>query len=640
MRSFLLGIGLFFCFDILASAADNSTQHSTTTQILNAEVDSFINNILAEWNSPGGVAVAVVRMDGQGGWLVETKGYGVAKADGTKLFTVLATGLLISNESLSPPLSWKTRLASVIPDWKFIDSVASAESTITDIMSHRTGLPSHDFGLFLFNDTFRSIIERIQYLKPSLGFREGTQYNNFMYVVLSYLPTVLLPNKPPFGRYVKEHILDPLGMNSSTYSFTVANGTGRMADGFAREKINTTENPLGPGTTRVLPFFFPNSTEDGDTTAGDGGILSTATDMARWLQMLLLEGQHPTTNATIIPTTAFQQAATGVSAWEGNDDFGQLPGAPELSPALYSGGQAQSSYRGHVQFEHEGALLGFHSRVTRYPFDGVGVAIMTNDDAFGPLLKEIIKFRIADEAFKLEPVDWNSRYKTAAQEIELATTESTSTLSPPNATLPFPLTAVQNTIYRNLGYGADIELCGTATGTAQSVHCKALLVHLSTAYPEQIAAADLVWAWDRYLASYVALSHFEGPVFNVSGWIQMPTGNASAPFWAYNSVGGVAEFAVDAGKVAGFGMRGGVWGAADFVDDPQGQTVEERSEAATEVLVRLKALNLFITKHYSSRWSGAAIDAAKKAIFQASALNHGYAECSLRTDRAATDAAE
>jgi hypothetical protein len=47
--------------------------------------------------------------------------------------------------------------------------------------------------------------------------------------------------------------------------------------------------------------------------------------------------------------------------------------------------------------------------VTRYPFDGVGVAIMTNDDAFGPLLKEIIKFRIADEAFKLEPVDWNSR---------------------------------------------------------------------------------------------------------------------------------------------------------------------------------------------------------------------------------------
>lgn len=102
-------------------------------------------------------------------------------------------------------------------------------------------------------------------MKPSLGFREGTQYNNFMYVVLSYLPTVLLPNKPPFGRYVKEHILDPLGMNSSTYSFAVANDTGRMADGFARENINTTENPLGPGTTRVLPFFFPNSTEDGDS---------------------------------------------------------------------------------------------------------------------------------------------------------------------------------------------------------------------------------------------------------------------------------------------------------------------------------------------------------------------------------------
>ena len=58
--------------------ADNST-------ILSPEIDDFVNDILAEWNSPGGVAVAVVRMDGQGGWLVETKGYGIATVNGSKV---------------------------------------------------------------------------------------------------------------------------------------------------------------------------------------------------------------------------------------------------------------------------------------------------------------------------------------------------------------------------------------------------------------------------------------------------------------------------------------------------------------------------------------------------------------------------
>jgi CubicO group peptidase (beta-lactamase class C family) len=56
-----------------------------TGTILTSDIDDFVNNILAEWNSPAGISVAVVRQDGQGGWVVETKGYGNAKADGTKV---------------------------------------------------------------------------------------------------------------------------------------------------------------------------------------------------------------------------------------------------------------------------------------------------------------------------------------------------------------------------------------------------------------------------------------------------------------------------------------------------------------------------------------------------------------------------
>ncbi|KAF8881470.1 hypothetical protein BD779DRAFT_1445471, partial [Infundibulicybe gibba] len=54
----------------------------TSTQILDSGMESFVNRILTGWVSPGGVAIAVVRKSGQGGWHVETQGYGVAKADG------------------------------------------------------------------------------------------------------------------------------------------------------------------------------------------------------------------------------------------------------------------------------------------------------------------------------------------------------------------------------------------------------------------------------------------------------------------------------------------------------------------------------------------------------------------------------
>ncbi|KAJ6569200.1 hypothetical protein B0H19DRAFT_1134831 [Mycena capillaripes] len=117
------------------------------TNILNSDVDAAIESVLKNFNSPGVVGVAVARKYRDGShWEVETKGYGIAKADGTKatnetlfaigcnskLFDILATELLISNESLSTRISWDTKIASFVPEWEreLMNPVASAESTI------------------------------------------------------------------------------------------------------------------------------------------------------------------------------------------------------------------------------------------------------------------------------------------------------------------------------------------------------------------------------------------------------------------------------------------------------------------------------------------------------------------------------
>ncbi|KAJ7210967.1 beta-lactamase/transpeptidase-like protein [Mycena rebaudengoi] len=455
-----------------------------------------------------------------------------------QLFDILATGLLISNTSLTPQISWKTKIASILPTWKLMDPVASAGSTITDLMSHRTGLPRHDF-MYSMSENASSVIKRLQYLKPSTGFREDLQYTNLMYIVLSYLPTALVPGRPSFERYVKEHIFDPLGLNPTTYSFAAANGTGRMADGVF-------------WTRRVL---------------------STATDMVRWLKMLLLNGQHPETGAIVIPADVIQKVATG--SWYGKE--------PLRHPSCLQSFMVQDRDSPRTGDMHGGDVLGFHSQVTRLPFDGIGIAVLTNDGNYGSYFGEAIKYRIIDAALGLDAVDWSARYQasvSAAVRIRL-----NATTTPPGVPLPPSTITSMARKYRNPGYGPDIELCAIDGGASASTstHCAALTSHLNTTFPTYVARATLVWEWDRLAGTYARLTHFKGAVFNVSGWLAVPMKNTSfAEYFLQDSGMGdsTVEFAFNGsanGKVKGFGIKGKFWGAM-VPEEPVGEGVRGSSE--------------------------------------------------------------
>ncbi|KAJ7938345.1 beta-lactamase/transpeptidase-like protein [Mycena leptocephala] len=555
-----------------------------TGTILTSDIDDFVNNILAEWNSPAGISVAVVRQDGQGGWVVETKGYGNAKADGTKvtadtlfsigseskLFDVVATGLLISNKSLTTPISWTTKMASIIPDWELMDPLASAGSSITDLMSHRTGMPRHDVSLG-FSDTLPAIIKRLKYLKPSAEFRQKFQYCNLMYAVLSYLPTVLLPSKPSFAQYVQENIFNPLGMNSTTYSFQIANATNRLADAFGREGDPTT-NPLAHGATHPMPFWLQVGGDGGNFASGPGGVISSIRDVATWLQMLINNGVNPATNATVIPPDVLEMATSGITVWPFTEDY------PEFSPSTYGGGQYRSNYRGHDLIEHGGDVQGFHGMITRFPFEGAGVAILSNDDLF--YTREIIRYRIMDKLFELDPVDWNTRYQQVAVGTALVRASLVSTPRPANATPPTGGFSSLVGNYSNPGYTA-FELCQLVPPPPSASHaCKALTETLNSTFPSLIdyTVPTLVFTWDRVAARYMKLAHFNENIFNLTGWTGMPTGNASSPTWAYDAGFSSTHVEFGVGKgTSGFGFIDGVWGAQD-VPDPQGKTAEQRAE--------------------------------------------------------------
>ncbi|KAL1746134.1 beta-lactamase/transpeptidase-like protein [Schizophyllum fasciatum] len=519
---------------------DNS---ATTGCVLNDTIADFIQNTISEWNSPGGVAVAFVSKRNDGEWRVETQGYGRAKVDGTpvvpdtlfaiasnsKLFTAIATGLLIDNGSL--PLNWDSKLRTVIPEWGVADPIASSETTIIDAMSHRTGLPRHDLS-YSFNETLTSLIRKLPHLKPSTEFRTAWQYNNIMYAALSCLPSLVLPSQPPFACYVKEHIFDRLGLNDTTYSSRAAQETDRLADAFTRQ-VNHTGDIFGQGTPRVYPFFM-DTDEEGSS--------------------LLLEGRDPRTNESVIPVDVVRKVSSGITVSTGAAPY------PELGPIVYGGGQMRGTYRGYEYIEHGGSVPGYRTQIIRFPNERFGLAVLVNDDTYGTQMHEVIKWRIVDSYLGLHPVDWTGRAKSKL----LADREKKpkSLPRPENATAPSGLGGW----YDNAGYGAflfcrvDVEDATegkaseaqvisrdneeqvllqdrrpkhVAAESLEASECRRMREIAPTVLPGAIdqSVPTLLAKWNRVWSNYIKLTHYDGGIFNVSVLASVPTGNASEPYW-------------------------------------------------------------------------------------------------------------
>ncbi|KIJ33417.1 hypothetical protein M422DRAFT_183343 [Sphaerobolus stellatus SS14] len=137
---------------------------------------------------------------------------------------------------------------------------------------------------------------------------------------------------------------------------------------------------------------------------GPGGVISNLKDLTKWLQTLILNGRHPITNDSIIPSAAIAKTAEGVSV------FQQFPLDPSVSPVAYGLGQGSYSYQGHYIVEHNGGAVGHYTVISRAPFDGIGIAILTNAyPPGGSPLMELVKWRLYEKALGLKHVDWDSK---------------------------------------------------------------------------------------------------------------------------------------------------------------------------------------------------------------------------------------
>ncbi|HMR90903.1 MAG TPA: serine hydrolase [Chitinophagaceae bacterium] len=435
-------------------------QKNTNTDKRLTGIDTALSRLLKDWHAAG-FAVAVVEKDK----VVYSKGFGYRDYENkkpvtantlfaigscTKAFTAALLGILEKEDKLS----LNKKPADYLPGFRFFNNEMNNQITIRDMISHRTGLPRHDFSWYLFSSKSRdSLMQRIQYQEPSAGVRERWQYNNFMYLAQGVIAEKITGKS--WEENIKTQFFSPLGMSQSNFSISDLEKAADYSFGY----INKDDSII-----RKTDYY------NIDAMGPAGSINSSVTEMAQWITAWIYGGKYK--GKEVIPASYVREAMSSQMVMSA-----ALPGKenPDLHLSNYGLGWMLSSYRGHYRAEHGGNIDGFSASVSFFPSDSIGIIVLTNQN--GSVVTSLARNIIADRMLKLKYIDWSSDRKKALEKSKAESGGSAALKSDRVAdTKPGHPLADYEGLFHHPGYG-NIEIAVRRDSLMSFINDDSLYLH-------------------------------------------------------------------------------------------------------------------------------------------------------------------
>lgn len=385
---------IFLCF-ITFVAFGQKKKKTTPIAVVDtlSELNSFVNNMMGEWKVPG-AALCIVK-DGK---LYYTKGFGVkdikikAPVTANTLFGIASCSKSFTSACFSiladeGKLDWNKPIKEYMPDFQLYDEYATRNMTPRDIVSHRSGLPRHDY-VWVSSDLSRQqMFEKLKYLPPTKAIYNQYQYNNLMYMAAGVLIERL--SGKTWEQFVTEKILQPIGMKSAVLTYSEMLKSTDYALSYDDEKNPEKEAGFSSNVDAIGPA---------------GSIKANVTEMANWLILQLNKGKFDGKQIVSEKNLAENHTPqTVVAPAEAK--------YAELGFNTYGMGWNINTYRGHHRRQHGGSIEGYRSLMTVFPNDNMAVFITTNTGVAGYNFDATITNYIADKFLKMDIIDWNSRYR-------------------------------------------------------------------------------------------------------------------------------------------------------------------------------------------------------------------------------------
>lgn len=398
---------------MFTTAASSGAQVPKNVSAAMSGFDPYMAKVMQEWNAPG-IGIGIVVRDS----LVWAKGYGYRDygqkipytptttqpiASNSKLFTVMAAGMLVSDGKLA----WDEPIKRYVPDIRFFDDDLDRQITLRDMLSHRTGVTRHDLIWYESPFTRKELWDRMRYLEPSAPIRTTFLYNNLMYTAVGYAIEEL--SGKTWEQFVQERLLAPLQMTHTTLTI--------------EDNIKSAEHAVPYSEKRDSSVLFKQPYYTAERAiAPAGAINSSVQDLSHWLIALMNGGKYRGTQ--VIPTAVIRESLQPALAMpnSGMEAFGWT----ELFNAAYGMGRWTASYRGHLIAYHGGDLPGFHSQVSTMPNDSIGVIVLVIGDHAQPLYNAL-SFEIYERLLGLSRTPWTDRYNAIRLKNKAAATQARAT---------------------------------------------------------------------------------------------------------------------------------------------------------------------------------------------------------------------
>jgi len=327
-------------------------------------LDDQIAGVQRDWPVPG-LAVVIVK-DGR---IALMKGYGeremgtgdpvdentlFAIASNTKAFTSASLAMLVEEGKLS----WDDPVREHLPWFQLYDPYVSEKMRVRDLLSHRSGLGTYSGDLLWYGTGYSAeeVVRRARFLPQAGPFRASYGYSNLMFIAAGEV--IAQASGMAWADFVRGRILEPLGMDRTVTSTTDLEGMENVA------------TPHKNWTDRVEPIEWYNW----DAMAAAGGIISSVSDLARWLQLQLGHGEAR-------GLTLFSPEASW-EMWTVHTPRAVSAGSRASSPTThfrgYGLGWSLNDDRGRLVVSHGGGYDGMFSRVVLVPEEDLAVAVLTN----------------------------------------------------------------------------------------------------------------------------------------------------------------------------------------------------------------------------------------------------------------------
>ena len=281
-------------------------------------------------------------------------------------------------------IEWEEPIKTYLPDFQLYDDFATEQSSAIDILTHRSGLPRHDFMWYGSSLSRMEMYDRLKYLEPTKSFRTNFQYQNLMYMTAGILIEKM--SGKSWEAYTKEKIMDPLGMADTNFSVRES------------KKLDNHALPYQVIDDKITKMDFRNIDEMGPA----GSINSTVNDMLKWAELNLNQGKWK--GKEIISDMQYNILHNGQMVVNGPL---AARAQPEYSAYTYGGGWLIFDYAGTKVIQHGGNIDGFSGFVWLLPDENIGMVFMCNVN--GTPLPGVLANYATDMFLGNETIKWEKR---------------------------------------------------------------------------------------------------------------------------------------------------------------------------------------------------------------------------------------